>query len=301
MRELVYIIDKEHSGMRADDYLKREHGYSSRSIKKIKLDKRCIERNGEHIRMVDRMYEGDVLKIRLPEEKRELRLSEIRVPVVYEDEDVIVFDKPADMPCHPSLKHPNDTLGNIFSSMCAERGTPLTYRPVNRLDKDTSGLVVVAKNAYMAAQLAGKIDKEYTAICSGSFPEDFGTIDLPIGRMNEDEIARYVTPLGQHAVTHYIVKKRFDNYAVLCIKLDTGRTHQIRVHMSHEGHPLIGDKLYNGDLSIMDRQALHCSQVSFLNRVSGKRVVLNSELCEDMKKAENILNNKSAMYKIQKI
>lgn len=294
MRELVYIIDKAHDNMRADDYLKREHGFSSRSIKKIKLDKKCIERNGEHMRMVDRLSEGDVLKIRMPEEERELRLSERKVPIMYEDDDVIVFDKPADMPCHPSLKHPNDTLGNVFSAICAERGTPLTYRPINRLDKDTSGLVVVAKNAYIAAQLAGKVDKEYTAICTGYFPEDFGTIDLPIGRMNESEIARYVTPLGQRAVTHYKVAYRYvyksNNYALLCITLDTGRTHQIRVHMSNNGHALIGDSLYGSDMQVMKRQALHCSKVCFLNRASGKKIEVSSELCDDMKRAAEILS-----------
>lgn len=294
MRELVYIIDKAHDNMRADDYLKREHGFSSRSIKKIKLDKKCIERNGEHMRMVDRLSEGDVLKIRMPEEERELRLSERKVPIMYEDDDVMVFDKPADMPCHPSLKHPNDTLGNVFSAICAERGTPLTYRPINRLDKDTSGLVVVAKNAYIAAQLAGKVDKEYTAICTEYFPEDFGTIDLPIGRMNESEIARYVTPLGQRAVTHYKVAYRYvyksNNYAMLCITLDTGRTHQIRVHMSNDGHALIGDSLYGSDMHIMKRQALHCSKVSFLNRASGKKIEVSSELCDDMKRAAEILS-----------
>lgn len=297
MRELVYTIDERHAGMRADDYLRREHGYSSRSIKRIKLDKSCIERNGEHMRMVDRLNVGDILKIRLPEEERELKLSDIRVPIMYEDEDVIVFDKPANMPCHPSLKHPNNTLGNVFSAICAERGTPLTYRPINRLDKDTSGLVVVAKNAYIAAQLAGKVDKQYTALCSGDFPENFGTIDVPIGRVSEDEIARYVTPLGQRAVTHYKVAYRYvyksNNYAMLCIKLDTGRTHQIRVHMSSEGHALLGDTLYGGDVSIMSRQALHCSEVSFLNRASGRTIEVKSELCEDMKNAVSVLSENS--------
>lgn len=294
MRELIYKITEKHDGVRADDYLKREHGYSSRVIKKIKLDKSCIELNGSHIRMVDRLKSGDTLIIRLPEDERELRLSEIKVPIAYEDDDVIVFDKPADMPCHPSLKHPNDTLGNVFAMLCAERKTPLTFRPVNRLDKDTSGLVVVAKNAYMAAQLAGNVDKSYIALCGGRFSEDFGTVDIPIGRMNEDEIARYVTPLGQEAVTHYRVMQRFNNYTLLCIKLDTGRTHQIRVHFSSQGHPLAGDTLYGGDMSLISRQALHCCEVRFLNRISGKTIEVSSDLCKDMEKAVKLAASEKA-------
>ncbi len=181
------------------------------------------------------------------------------------------------MPVHPSIRHQGDTLGNYFSSLFPE----LTFRPVNRLDRDTSGLCVIAKNALAASSLQGECRKIYYAAVHGII-EESGTIDAPITRRQQSIITRCVSPEGRRAVTHYRRLSFNEKYSLAEIVLETGRTHQIRVHFSHIGHPLAGDDLYGGLRENISRQALHCGNMSFTEPVSGELITVNAPLPEDI-------------------
>ena len=191
--------------------------------------------------------------------------------------DVVVFDKPVNMPVHPSIKHQGDTLGNCFSAMYPQ----LTFRPVNRLDKDTSGLCAVAKNPHAANVLQGTLKKVYYAVVCGEIASG-GRIDAPIGRAGESIIRREVREDGQRAVTDYTIIKGNRKYTLLRVILLTGRTHQIRVHFSHTGHPLAGDDFYGGSTADTAYQALHCGELEFVSPVSKEIVRVSSPIRNDM-------------------
>lgn len=253
---------------------------SKRLIKKLKRTENGITLNGKHIRTIDKINKGDRITIFLEDKKSLSPNGDLCVPVLFECDDFIAFDKPSNMPVHPSIKHRDDTLGNYFSHHC--KG--LTFRPINRLDKDTSGVCVVAKNAYAAKVLQQSIEKTYYAIACGK-TEAEGTIDAPIGRVDGSIITREISPNGQEAVTHYKAVEYSANgkYTLLKINLETGRTHQIRVHFAYIGHPLAGDSMYGGDCSDISRQALHCKTVRLSNPTTGEKMTIESELPIDMK------------------
>ena len=219
--------------------------------------------------------------------------------IIYEDEDILVADKPSGMPIHPSRMHQGDTLSDAVRDYLG-RPDDFVFRAINRLDKDTSGLVLIAKNIEAARKLyadmeAGLIHREYVATVEddGTLPEN-GTIDKNIKRLNEDDchdIRRTVCDRsegGKHAVTHYSVLKRENGKAVIRCILDTGRTHQIRVHMTHIGHPLVGDELYaqlygySIDPEWMPRQALHAERLRFSHPSQNKIVDVSADLPADM-------------------
>ncbi len=281
MRKYEYVIDVLHNGITVFDYLKKEHGYSRRMLTKIRNEPKSISCNGQHIRMVDSLKQGDVLTIILDEQGYIAPNDELKAEIAYEDSDIIVLNKPYDMPVHPSKNHQNNTLANVFASVCKQRGVSLKFRPINRLDKDTSGLCVVAKNQYCASALSGKIEKEYVALIKGKLQNEKGTIDLPIARVDEKGIKRCVLDSGQNAITHYTTLKYQEPYTLLSITLETGRTHQIRVHFSHIGFSLVGDELYKGDTSIMKRQALHCKSVTFTHPVTHEKITVTSDIPKD--------------------
>ena len=218
----------------------------------IKNDKILV--NGKKQKASYKPEEGDVISIEIPEAKDvELKAQDIPVPVVYEDNDIIVVNKPKGMVVHPANGNPDGTLVNAILAMCKDSlsGIGGEIRPgiVHRLDKDTSGLLIVAKNdeahMNMSKQIQErKVTKKYIALVRGVVAEDEATIDLPIARSTKDRKKMAVDPKGKNAVTHFKVLKRYDNYTLLELKIDTGRTHQIRVHMSYIGHPLLGDTKY---------------------------------------------------------
>lgn len=282
MREILLTVGEEDNGTLARSFLGR-HGFSARVINGLKQT-RGLTRGGEILRTVDRVYAGDVVRVAI-EERSAITGEFAIVPnpalhaeVVYEDGDVVVFNKPPDMPVHPSLSHAEDTLGNFF----AARYPSSAFHALYRLDKNTSGLCVCAKNRYCAYVLAEKIRKTYYAVTDGTLTEA-GTVDAPIGRVGDSIIKREVRPDGQRAVTHYKPIQSANGRTLLEITLETGRTHQIRVHFSHIGYPLCGDDMYGGDCSEIGRQALHCGRVEFTNPISGERVTLSAELPDDMK------------------
>ncbi len=278
MRKIKFIVTPQQDGKTVLNVL-TQSGTSKRLITKLKQVENGITKNGIHARTVDTVQTGDIIQITLCDEKVLEENAQLNVPVVYEDNDVIVFDKPAFMPVHPSHKHLYDTLGNYFAYWC--KG--LTYRPVNRLDRDTSGLCAVAKNSFSALKLQKSIEKVYYAVACGKV-SGVGTIDKPIARMDNSIITRCVSDKGQRAVTHYEAVKSNELYTLLRIKLETGRTHQIRVHFSHIGHPLAGDNMYGGDMTYINRQALHCGELSFIHPITKEEVHVSSEIPEEMDK-----------------
>lgn len=257
------------------DFLRRREGYSRRLLTRLKYGGLFV---GERaVRTVDMLRVGDILTVISQDKSVQDANPALAVPIAYEDEDIIVFDKPHNMPVHPSHRHRGDTLGNFFSAHCPG----LTFRPINRLDRDTSGLCAVAKNAHAAALMQGEIDKTYFAVVCGKMISG-GRISAPIAREQESIIKRCVREDGQSAVTDYTIINGNERYTLLRIVLMTGRTHQIRVHMSHIGFPLAGDSLYGGDCRDIQRQALHCGEMSFA-ALNGERINLSSPIPQDMK------------------
>lgn len=274
MREISYTIPAEFDGVQAQVFLK-SRGISRRVLTALKRSG-GLTRGGGILRTVDAVHAGEVITLQLDGGETSVAANpELSADIVYEDEDVVVFNKPPFMPVHPSQRHHDDTLANLF----AARYPGLPFRPINRLDRNTSGLCVCAKNQFAAAALSGSISKVYYAITDGTPPGD--TVDAPIGRLGDSVIERCVTPDGKPAVTHFR-KIAGERRALLRITLETGRTHQIRVHMAHIGFPLCGDDMYGGDCTAISRQALHCGEVEFTLPVSGERITISAPLPEDM-------------------
>lgn len=263
MRKITCLIPPEYDGHKVVHYLRGPAGCSATLVKRLKRWEDGILLNGVHARTIDRLRAGDRLEITIRDDPRPVTAAGT-APILYESDDVIVFNKPAGMPCHQSYNHQGDTLQNVFAALCAARGEPLTFRCVNRLDRNTTGAVVVAKNARAASLLAGNVHKVYLAVASAAPSPPAGTIDAPIGRPDPGNIRRAVMADGQRAVTVYRTLRTDENARALVLcELPTGRTHQIRVHMAHIGCPLLGDDLYGGDCRDMARQALHCARVRF--------------------------------------
>lgn len=274
MRELFLTAELSEDNMTALDFLKAR-GFSRRMVTSLKQSG-GLTRGGEILRSVDRVHTGDVIRVVMADRGGAVPNGKIKVEISYEDEDIIIYNKPPFLAVHPSIRHYDDTLANAF----AARFPDMPFRPVNRLDRDTSGLCVCAKNRLAAAGLT-ELKKVYFAVVTGDI-ERGGTVDLPIARENESIIKRCVRADGKPAVTHYEPLERVNGRTLLKIRLETGRTHQIRVHMSHIGHPLCGDRLYGGDGSI-DRQALHCGETELTHPITKKVIRTSAPLPEDIR------------------
>lgn len=211
-----------------------------------------------------RIFPGQVLSFALPPEGDGVTPQpEIPVKVVYEDAFAVVLEKPPQLAVHPTLNYPGGTLANGYAAWAAAHGHSPVFRPVNRIDKDTSGLVLAAKHAYAAPLLARNVEKLYYAVVEGELPLGPGVIDAPIGRQAESIIGRCVTPDGKPSRTEYTIIKAQDGLSLAACVPVTGRTHQIRVHFASIGHPLAGDDLYGGSRARIGRQALHCARQTF--------------------------------------
>ncbi len=278
MKTFRYTVPASADGKRLQDFLRGSHRYSHRLIVELKRGGMTV--NGAHRRMVDPVFTGDVVEITFQEEPCALVPNGgLSVPIVYEDEDLIVFNKPANMSVHPAADGVDDSLGNFFAYRYENR---LTFRPVSRLDKNTTGLCMSAKSTLSAGLLIGHVEKEYLAIAEGLLPDDEGTITVPIGRVEGSIILRRPDPDGQSAVTHYRVLRRGNGCTLVSVRLETGRTHQIRVHFSWLGYPLAGDDLYGGHTGRISRQALHCAEMSFLQPFTGEPILVSAPLPPDM-------------------
>ncbi len=293
-RKLVYNISSDFDGKTVKDFL-RHNKISTAMITRLKKSDKGIVLNGQRVFVTEKLSEGDILEL-LTESGEEysefIYPTEGQLDIIFEDEDFLAVNKPPYLPVHPSKGHPYDSLANIVVYYYKQKNENFTFRCVNRLDKDTSGVTLIAKNAYsheLMRRLSTEnlIDKTYFAIVHGKPEPSFGTIDLPIYRPEEATIKRVVDGRGKNAVTEYETVKSNENLSLMKIKLLTGRTHQIRVHFSHIGHPLAGDFLYGDENDgIIGRQALHCGEISFKHPVTGKQINLTAELPEDMKNIE---------------
>ena len=256
----------------------REHFFPAKIITILKHTENSVCLNGESVFLNTPLKAGDILRINYCEDSSSPNIVPVKLDftIVYEDEDIMVVDKPADMPVHPAINNFDNTLANAIAYYFMEKGESFVFRSINRLDRNTSGLLIIAKHRLSGAILSDfmkkrRIHREYLALAKGHFDDKSGTINLPIGRVNDSIIERFVDfENGEHAVTHYEVIKEFladsefkEACSLLRIHLDTGRTHQIRVHLSHIGHPLLGDTMYNKEPGILKRQALHSHILKF--------------------------------------
>ena len=249
-----------------EKFLREDAGISARLLRKLKQPPNSITREGSLVRTIDMVYPGDLICLETAEKNEIEPNGSVFAETVYEDEDIVIYNKPSEMPVHPSHRHRDDTLANYF--VYTHRNS--TFRAVNRLDRNTSGGCVVAKSQQAAADFGERgrrrLKKVYYALVMGRTEEE-GTIDAPIAREGETIIRRCISEKGQRAVTHYKKLRGNEAYSFLEIELETGRTHQIRVHMSSIGHPLFGDDLYGGSRELIDRQALHCGRMIIDGRV----------------------------------
>lgn len=283
-RKLQYAIPSEYSSKRVLDFLKHL-GFSHRLITKLKQTPDGILLNGEHIRTIDLMCEGDILEINLPTDKKESISIPVEMPldIIYEDDDILVLNKPAMLAVHESHNHLGDTLSNAVAFHLKREGKPSVFRAVGRLDKGTSGLMVCALNRYAASRLSGKIKKQYLAIATGIY-EGEGTIDTPIYRPDPILTVRTVDERGERAITHWKALKNDDENTLLRVKLETGRTHQIRVHFASLGTPLVGDTMYGTPDERICHQALHCCECRFIHPVKNEEMHFFCDMPDDMKK-----------------
>lgn len=288
LRTLKYIIEEKYNNNRIDTVLRTHFKISGSLLKELKHYEDGILLNGSHARTIDLLHTGDELEINIHDSASE-NIAPVALPlnVIYEDEDIIIVSKPPHMPTHTSAGHHDNTLANALMYYFSQNGEEHTFRAVNRLDKDTSGLMCIAKNKYIHARLCSdfktkSVKRRYRAIVCGT-PLGSGTIDAPIKREDASVIKRIVAPDGDRAVTHYKLIQSFGDYSLLELELETGRTHQIRVHMAHISHPLLGDWLYGDeDKELFPRQALHSFYLSLTHPITGEILEFFDELPEDM-------------------
>lgn len=290
MSEILYVKAEE-SGERVDALLARSIDGLTRSQAQRLLEQGAVTLGGEAVRKNRRTAEGETYAVEIPETaETELVAQDIPLDVVYEDADVIVVNKPRGMVVHPAPGHPDGTLVNALMYHCGDSlsGIGGEKRPgiVHRIDRDTSGLIIAAKNDFahlaLSAQLADhSLARVYECVVRGRMREDSGTVDAPIARHTVDRKRMAVVPGGRRAVTHWTVIARYNGYTHVQCRLETGRTHQIRVHMAHIGHPLLGDEVYGrGAEKGLTGQCLHARELRFVHPRTGESVHLTTELPE---------------------
>ena len=290
-RTINYKISKESNGFRIEQFLKHK-GYSSQNLTQIKRMPKSVLVNGQHYYMRDTLKTGDTLTICIQENDCSKKIPPTFLPldIVYEDEDIIVINKPAGMPIHPSMNNYTNSMANALAWYYQQQNKPFIFRCSNRLDRDTSGLTVVAKHLVSGYILScmvrdHKIEREYLALVRGHVTPDKGTINAPLARKDGTIIERIVDfEHGETAITHYRTLSQKNGHSLVSLHLETGRTHQIRVHMKHLGYPLIGDYLYNPDMEYITRQALHSHKLTFDHPITGEPMCFTAPLPKDMLK-----------------
>ena len=286
------VVEENTQKKRIDSYIVDKNINLSRTAIKRLLDEGKILVNGKKQKPSYKPEVGDIITIEIMKPKEvELKPQDIPIDIIYEDKDIIVVNKPKGMVVHPANGNPDGTLVNAILAKCKDSlsGIGGEIRPgiVHRLDKDTSGLLIIAKNDQahinMSKQIQDrKVIKKYIALVKGVIGENTATIDMPIARSTKDRKKMAVDPKGKEAITHYKVLQRYDKYTLLEIKIDTGRTHQIRVHMAYIGHPVVGDMQYsNGKNEFgIEGQMLHSKYLEFDHPITGKRLKLEAPLPE---------------------
>jgi 23S rRNA pseudouridine1911/1915/1917 synthase len=286
--KLDWLISKQDSDKLIREFLK-EKEVSKTALTDIKFNGGQINVNKIPATVRYKLKEGDFLELVFPPEtpSEGILREDIPLSVVFEDDYLLVINKPPFMSTIPSREHPTGSLANALLYYYDKHGIASTVHIVNRLDRDTSGLLIVAKHRYThhlfsKQQKVAGINRRYEAIVHGIVELDNGTIDAPIGRKETSIIEREVRSDGQAAVTHFEVIDRYKEFSRVSLRLETGRTHQIRVHMSHLGHPLLGDDLYGGVRTLIARQALHSCELTFVHPITNEQKTFKSPLPEDM-------------------
>lgn len=281
-RKIDYTVTSEYDGRKVIHFLRGYCGVSSRLLRSIKFTDDGMKLNGVKTRTIDRLKEGDIVSITLPEDESAPEPLAAEIDIIYEDDDILVINKSPFMAMHPTHNHQGDTLANAVSAYLIQKGNTASFRAVGRLDKGTSGVVVCALNPFAAGKLSGGIKKEYSALVMGNLPET-GTVDVPIYRPDPMKTLRACSyEIGvEPAVTHWQSEKYFDGATLINLKLETGRTHQIRVHMSFIGHPLAGDTMYGDFLPEIGHQLLHCRKCRFVHPVTDEEMSFEAPFPED--------------------
>lgn len=293
-RVIIYNIEESEDNLKVEQYLRRK-GYSRQNLVELKKMPDSILVNGQEYHMNRRLSSGDSLRVHIQETacSEKIPPTELPLDIIYEDDDILVINKPAGLPIHPSMNNYDYSLANALAWYFQAQGKPFIFRCTNRLDRDTSGLTLISKHMVSAAVISSMavhhtISREYLAIVRGHVTPETGTIDAPLSRKPGSIIERTVDrEHGEPAVTHYHVICEQHGCSLLSLHLETGRTHQIRIHLKSIGFPLIGDYLYNPDMELIHRQALHSYRMAFTHPVTGQEMTFTAPLPEDM---HNIIN-----------
>ena len=295
MTRFYHKVTTEDENMELREIIRKHFDFSARLRNRIKREK-LVMVNGISTPGWKKPAVGDEISITLPDETSGFEPQDIPLDIVYEDDDLMIINKQPGLIVHPTKGHPSGTVANALMHYMEQAGNPFKIRFVNRLDMDTSGLLIVAKNSYCQNDFTKQmrentIEKRYIAIVKGLIDSDEGTVELPIGRPDPDNVRRGVMEGGAPSVTHYKVIDRYREHTMVELLLETGRTHQIRVHMSHIGHPVLGDWLYDGtNTPFIDRQALHAAYLTFTHPMTKERCTFSAPLPEDINKAAAMLS-----------
>lgn len=282
---ISYINEDENLTLK--EVLLDKLNFSVRSLSKMKRYK-TVKVNNQYIKPSEKINKGDLIEVKIEEDMADFKSQNLDLPILYDDFDIIMVNKPPFMVVHPTKSHYENTVANGVTHHIMKKNEKVKVRFVNRLDMNTSGLVIVAKNPYAQFVLSSdmkedKVEKMYIAVVKGVVKEDFGTINAPIYRPTDDSVKRIVHEDGQASVTHFEVVERLKDATVLKLKLETGRTHQIRVHLNHIGHGIIGDELYGYvDESLINRQALHAFSLKFKQPRTREDLEFKAPLPRDM-------------------
>ncbi len=282
-RKIDYTVGADFDGRKIKSFLRGGAGISYRLMKSLKAYDDGILLNGEHARVIDTVKAGDIITVNIPDKMSDIEPKDIPLDIIYEDDDFVVINKSPFLAMHPTHNHQGDTLANALCFHLQKENKPTVFRAVGRLDKGTSGIVVCALNPHAAAMIPKSAKKEYLALVCGK-TDMSGTIDVPIYRPDPMKTIRKAGEHGDRAVTHYEKIKSSDKFSLLKIRLEMGRTHQIRVHFSHIGMPLVGDSLYGSDDYGIGHQLLHCGKVEFTHPVTGEKMLFEAPMPPDMQK-----------------
>ncbi len=297
--QIEFTVGSEEGNRLIRSYLTGIKHLSAKALRRLK-NRGTVLVNDVPVYLKSTIHEGDRIILIYPPENNNPYLTPEEVPIniVYEDQDIMVLDKQAGICVHPTKHYPRGTLANGVLFHWRKIGENSTIHFINRLDRNTTGLVLLAKNTYGAQQFfrqqrEGIIKRSYLALVQGEVKNNSGYIDLPIAREDSPTTKRLISKEGKPSVTHYQVMERFSGYTLLEVRLETGRTHQIRVHLGHLGYPIIGDSFYGGDTTLLNRQFLHAFRLVFYHPINSKKMEFTTEIPEELTRVLSEMKNKS--------